>query len=97
MRSDIEVQNVLKLLSDEDKVRSHKTNQSYIRGSFIATNTVSKFLLALSVNDKVVKQWSGDLPLSKLSSSMTAFTAANISLMDSLVIKPDLSMEKTTS
>ena len=40
VRSDIGVQNVLKILFGADKGRSHKTSRSHNKGSFVAGITV---------------------------------------------------------
>ena len=40
VRSDIGVQNVLKILFRADKGQSHKTSRSIIRGSFVAGTIV---------------------------------------------------------
>ena len=46
VRSDIEVQNVHKILIGEDKGRSYKTSRSHTRGSFVTGTTAYQRYLA---------------------------------------------------
>ena len=55
VRSHIRVKNVQEILFGADKVRSHKTSWSHIRGSFVAGTTVPTYFGSAKCKAYVLK------------------------------------------